>query len=472
MSTSATDMPSLLADRYRPREKLGEGRLAAVYHAEDESLERSVLMHVLRHDLLQQEQLRQRFVDEINASAQRSHPALLEVFDSGEIEGRPFVVTDYVNGRSLYGQGVLRPEDAVLYMRQIAGAVALCQMQDVPHPPISSRNVLLVSEGHVKLVENWQLSPAEISLDLAYYRAPERTEGKPPEPANAVYALGLLLYEFITGQRPVNGQDAPEVARAHLTLRLPSITKAHNRLYLPTLDALLARATARDPASRIANAARFAEELDTTWRNIITETQRLVLPTTPAPAPRTNTGILPRSQPAVAPSHVAPAPAGPISAQAGAPRIEVSARQQPHTPTRSLMRRVLLFVMLLIVAVGVYAGASYTVERVSGVQLPQLPMPQLGLPDINPANIDLDIPEWLSGTEQGETLIVSINEGLNLRNEPGLSTRVVAVVPNGTRVRKLEGPVYVDDVPWVRVRVEGSGRSAEGWMSLNFLNPE
>ncbi|MBC8074701.1 MAG: serine/threonine protein kinase, partial [Chloroflexales bacterium] len=221
------DAAPLLFGRYRVLEQLGEGRLATVYHATDERLKRPVLVHLLRKDLAAQEPLRQRFRDEIAASARRSHPALLELFDSGEIGGRPFMVTEFVAGRPLSALGVLSIEDALLYLRQVTSAVTVCQQADVAHPPISSNNVMLVDEGRVKLIESWLTRPEDVPLDLAFYRPPERTRGEGPAPANVVYSLGLLLYELASGQRVITGNDARAVAQAHLSARIPPL--AHVR---------------------------------------------------------------------------------------------------------------------------------------------------------------------------------------------------------------------------------------------------
>lgn len=466
LTPPTTTLP-LVAGRYRLLEQLGEGRLASVYHATDESLQRSVLVHVLRQNLAGQEALRQRFVAEINASARRSHPALLEVFDSGTLDGRPFVVTDYTTGQPLRDRGVLTPELALLYMRQIAGAVAMCQSRSLPYPPISSSNVLLVDDGHVKLVESWLLPPADVPFDLAHYRAPELTEGMPPGPASPVYALGLLLYELLTGQRPVHGQNAAEVARAHLTLQLAPLARTYPRLYLPTLDDLLRHATARAPQQRLPDATSFANALNEAWRELTTNTQQL--PMLPA-FPVQETGYTDRlAHPQSVPVSVAsPAPPDDAIGWAGGGGFvdPAALRRQPFLRTIAGWGAMLL--LLLAIAWGSYMGASI----VAG-QLPQLSLPQIGLPRINLPRITLPIPDWVIGVGQGEMLIVSINEGLNLRDQPGLNSNVITVIPNGTRVQKVEGPTVVDDVPWVRVRIEQEGAEPlEGWMSLNFLKPE
>jgi hypothetical protein len=129
-------------------------------------------------------------------------------------------------------------------------------------------------------------------------------------------------------------------------------------------------------------------------------------------------------------------------------------------------------VLLLLVAVafGSYVGASYLADRLFAVQLPQIGLP--ALPDINLPNVGVDVPDWLNPIAQGEPLTVNIRDGLNLRDEPGLNTTIVDVIPNGTTVYKLEGPREVDGVSWVRVRVEYNNETREGWMSRTYLTQE
>lgn len=287
MNTSAgSATPPLLFGRYRLLEKLGDGRLASVYRAFDERLHRQVLLHVLRKELIGQSRLHQRFLDEINANAQISHSALLEVFDSGEVNQRPFMVTEYVSGNILYGSGALVPARAAECMRQIASAVAMCQLRGLPHPPISSRNVLLIGESRVELIESWMIPPETAALDFAFYRAPEITAGSPPMPSSVVYSLGLLLYEMLTGKRAVQGASAQELAAAHTMLQLPPLAESNPALHLPAIDELLWKATQHSPERRTADAASFADALEVVWRKHSSETHRLTKRVQPAAVPR------------------------------------------------------------------------------------------------------------------------------------------------------------------------------------------
>jgi serine/threonine protein kinase len=485
---TATPSPApLLFGRYRVHEQLGDTRLTSVYGATDERLSRQVLLHLLRKEFAGQERPQARFIAEIGQSARRSHQALLEVFDSGEASNRPFMITEYVSGRPLRGLGVLTVEQAFLYMRQIVGAVAACQSQadattpnGLYHPPVSSSNVLLVDEGRVKLVDSWLLAPDALLADIAHYRAPELSEGQPASPASAVYSLGLLLYELITGERPVSGEDARSIALAHLNVRIPPLAQARPTLYLPAVEQLLARATARFPEYRYLNAAELAAALDSVWRDLGANTQRLRAPVAQAAAPVAMSVDMPEPQPVAPLPNPSPQPSQRNLTGLDAITSRLRRRSsdnidsdvvRQNSMVRSLVGWVVMLGLLLIVAVGSYMGVNALINQISGVSPPNLPsLP--GLPSADNSDGPL---AWLGGLfGQDEIYIVNLVEGLNLRSRPDVNddTTLIAVAPNGTPVRKLEGPVVRDNIPWLRVEFDMNGQRYEGWMSLNYLRQE
>jgi hypothetical protein len=262
-------------------------------------------------------------------------------------------------------------------------------------------------------------------------------------------------------------------------MRIPSVSHRHPPFYLPALDNLLRKATARLPAQRIADPARFAEALDNVWRASTGNTQRLAtLPAAPPPQPQHH----PQAQQAAPPAatgKTAPQPSpwrGPFppfpskEQQRSLPRAVYSANRRRRSFARTTTSWFFVLLLLVVVAFGSYIGASYLADRLFAVQLPQIGLPTL--PDINLPNVGVDVPDWLNPIAQGEPLTVNIREGLNLRDNPSLNSNVVDVIPNGTTVYKLEGPREVDGVPWVRVRVEHNNETLEGWMSLNYLTQE
>jgi eukaryotic-like serine/threonine-protein kinase len=453
--------PPILHGRYRIEESLGVGRLAVVYRAYDERLQRQVLIHLFRRDLVGQEPLRLRFLAEAQHSASRSHASLLDVFDTGEVGGRPFMVTEFVAGRTLREIGALSLEEALLYFRQLVGAVAACQAAGVPHPPISSANVILVNDGHVELLENWATPPAERGIDLASYRPPERTAGEQVGPAGAVYSLGLLLIEMLSGRRVFAGDDPRAVAARHLNDDVPPLATIQPRLFAPSLDALVRRATARDPQRRPQDAAALGQALDELRRAYTGETQRLAAPPArPARARDRITSTLkrepkPPARPVADP--IAPLPA-PQPARQRQPAQRRTARSQGSVLRQPLVGLGVVVMLFLAVACGAYAVSSAAAGQISA-----------GLPSIS-------LPDWITGVVggEGEVLVVTIGgvEGLNLRADPGLQSQVIALLPNGARVRKLGGPRQVDNVAWLRVRAEVNGRTVEGWAAASFLSSE
>jgi serine/threonine protein kinase len=467
--TRTTPTSSLiLQDRYRIAERLGAGRLATVYRAYDERLQRTVLVHMLRKELVDQEPLRQRFIQEAHAGARRSHQSLLEVFDSGEIAGRPYMITEYVSGSTLRELGALSIEEALLYFRQVVGAVATCQIAGVPHPPISSNNIFLVEDGHVELVESWLTPPADLALDTAAYRAPERSEGQPATPASAVYALGLLLFELLTGRRAISGDDPRTVAQAHLTVRIPALSDVRPLLYVPSLERLLQQATARRPEERPPDAAALGHALDDLRRTITYDTQRLEAPPVQPPSLRERINR-------TAGELVAPRPAQrstPTQRPNDSHLPPARGQAQPYKDRRHAISGIItMLTLLLVVACGAYYGASLALGALTNIELPR---PTINLPSL--PNLGVSLPEWLTGIVSGggQALVVTgvPDEGLNLRDAPGLNTNIIGLLPNRSRVRKLEGPRTVDGVPWLRVRAKLAEGDREGWVSALFVKPE
>ncbi|MCS6889015.1 MAG: serine/threonine protein kinase [Chloroflexus sp.] len=470
----ATKEP-LLFGRYRVHEALGESRLAVVYKATDLRLQRTVLIHLLRKELRDNPRKREQFIAEAAQSARRSHPVLLEVFDSGESSDRPFVITEAVEGRPLFGIGALSVAQALSIVRQVADAVALCQRHrsdESPlglfHPPISSANLLLVGDGQVKLVDGWFFAPALIPADLAHYRAPELSAGQPPQRSSVVYALGILLFELITGQRPIHGEDARATALAHLTQSVPSLARARPTMYLPSVERLIAQATARDPAQRFPDAQAFAQAINDLWRELTVQTRRLVVE--PVATVRPPAEIAAKRQPA-APTPPATPPTRPASRQddlrsrmsrALTTSFDIDQFRR-YNLSRSLMGWFVMILLLLMVAFGSFWAVTWAIERFGLGEAPRLPdLPAWSLPDLS----------W-PGNTTPEQYVVNIAEGLNLRSAPSAQPdNIITIVPNGVVVRKLEGPVMADNIPWLKVQVELNGQIIEGWMSLNYLRPQ
>lgn len=493
MSAASPTNSPLLHNRYRILTRLGEGRLATVYHAEDERLRRKVLVHLLRTELVTQENLRRRFEEEAQRGAQRSHPGLLEVYDSGDVGGRPYMVTEDIAGRSLAEAGRLTPSEALSAVRTVVSAVALSQSQGLPHPPISSRNVWLLAGGRTVLLENWTIPPNEMTRDLAPYRAPERSQGGPPTPATSVYALGVLAWEAFVGHRPF---DTPTVDPAG---EIPPISAARPSLFSPELDRIVAQAVASDPGLRYTTPTDFARALDHYADASTAQTGRLATlprgataaqstiavmqPVHPEPAAeRPKRGLRRNRTTSVAPA-IAPPPPPPMLPEPPASRTvvapapqydqrgmdkqikrEVKREVRRQSCQRALVKRSaqLLFVFLLLY--GSYLGIGYAYDYATG-QLAQIrPTEWLTrqLPD--PADF---IPSWLRNP--GEiTATYRVTRPARLRNAPGATddATIVRVLEAGALVQQI-GPAEPDPngQPYTWMRVVVLDDATQGWIA-------
>ncbi len=471
-------MPIVLAGRYRVEARLGYTRLAAVFRGVDTRLERPVLVYLLKREYTEQPPLRDRFVREAQHGARRTHRSLLEVYDTGDLAGRPYMVTEYVAGRTIAELGALSLEEALLYFRQIVGAVAACQSHAGPVPPISSAHARVIDDGHVELVENWEMTFEVFGRDNASYRPPERTAGRPVGPAGAVYSLGLLLYEMLIGRRIFAGTDALAVAQSHLTDSVPRVTEVLPGLYAPTLDQLLRRITARDPEERPQSAVELGQAIESFRAASNRETQRFVVE---------------ERLPSIRERAVRAVPRRTTEPAAEVKRTAAPARAGYRTARRSgpqLATPIAILVVCAAVAGCSYLAATTVAERMQpggGISLeipalPQLPsvedvIPDLAdlLPDLSRVLPDLSgfLPEWLTGVVEGEgTLMVvtiSDTEGLNLRVEPGLQAAVIGYLPNGTIVRRIGGSRSADQIEWVQVRSQIGDQTIEGWVSSAYV---
>ena len=459
----------ILHERYRIEERLGTGRLAVVYRAYDMRLQRAVLVHLLRRELGEQQALRQRFLEEAQNSARRSHRSLLDVYDSGELAGRPYIVTEFVSGRSLREIGALTPEHALLYFRQLVGAVAACQAAGVPHPPISSANVLLVDDGRVELLENWKQPFAEVAQDLVAYRPPERSTGAAPNAAGTVYSLGLLLIEMLTGQRVVQGQDAASLVEAARNPHIPTISHLLPRIYAPSLDDLIRRMTALDISKRPQDAISLTHMLDGLRRDLLGETQRLpAAPPQPSVGERVRRSTTQIRRPMLRKQPNQGQPAASQGQRQPAQQAAASVDNATMTKPPSLRAIIGLIIMLsLFVVVGftAYYLTSLAAENLTQLRIPR---PEITLPTPN-----INLPEWLTGVVEGEGEILEVTisdpDGLNLRDAPGLNSQVIRTLPNGLQVRKIADAREVDGVNWIPVRVRIDGIEVEGWVSALFV---
>jgi serine/threonine-protein kinase len=255
--------------RYRVDERLGATRIATVYRAYDDKLNRPVLLNLMRSHLVDQRGIRERFISDSELRARNVHSALPEVYDSGTIEDRPFFITEFVTGKTLRARAPVTPIEALQYIRHIVAVIKACQESHIPHPPISSNDFVVISEGHVKWIENWTLTPNEVLIDIASYRSPERQQGSAETVESAIYAVGILLFEILGGFRPFSGTNADEILTQHESSDIPPVSAVVSAGCPPEIDDLIMRCTARNYRNRLNNLDELLELIEQARRDIV-----------------------------------------------------------------------------------------------------------------------------------------------------------------------------------------------------------
>ncbi len=255
--------------RYEILQPLGEGSTSVVYHARDRELNRRVALKLLKEPPAGSP-VRERFRREAEAAAGISHPNVVQVFDAGEREGRPFIVMEFVEGRTL--SAVLRDEgsslrDRVALLEQAARGAAAAHARGVVHRDLKPANILVSSAGVPKIADfglvhveasATGLTRTGTALGTPLYMAPEQVEGATSllSSRSDVYSLGAILYEMLSGHPPFVGETVMDVYR-----RIVSEEAARVPTAPPDLESIALRALEKHPSRRYPDAGAFADDL-------------------------------------------------------------------------------------------------------------------------------------------------------------------------------------------------------------------
>lgn len=266
------NVETLAGGRYRVERTLGRGGMAAVYLAHDAELERPVAIKVLAEHLANDEAFRQRFLREARMAAKLSHPNVVHVYDQGDEDGRPFIVMEYVEGKTLGDElrdnGPMAPAPVVDLALQICGGLEHAHASGLVHRDVKPGNLLLRADGTVKIADFGIARAAQATkltqigsvLGTAAYLAPEQAEGKQVTAAADIYSLGCVLFELLTGRTPYVFETLPELVFKQREEPITPIREL--RPEVPAeLEAAVMHCLARNPEYRPASAAELAREL-------------------------------------------------------------------------------------------------------------------------------------------------------------------------------------------------------------------
>ena len=266
---------------YRILARLGEGGMGEVYRAHDEHLDRDVALKLLHGSTVPDDTARARLLREARAAAALNHPAICTIHEVGEADGQPYIAMEWIAGRTLaesVSGGPLPAADVMRYGRDIADALAHAHSRQIIHRDLKTANVALTSDGRVKVLDFGlakrlsteafadavtEASPRTLTTAGAIvgtiaYMAPEQLRGQPADARSDVWALGVVLYELVTGKRPFRGQSAFEISGAIFhdeALPLPTTVPVPLRM-------VIARCLDKQPDRRYQTASEVRAALD------------------------------------------------------------------------------------------------------------------------------------------------------------------------------------------------------------------
>ncbi|NBD07395.1 MULTISPECIES: serine/threonine-protein kinase [Corallococcus] len=277
--TRAERGPGTLAGEYVLKAMLAAGGHGSVYEAEHRILGRHAAVKVLHAHLADQGEMLQRFVREARVVNQIHHPNIVDVYDFGLMpDGSPYYVMELLSGRTLsqvvQERGRLSASRALAYLEPICGALEAAHRAGVVHRDLKSSNILVVEEGEkprlklldfgiAKLIQQEPgqegLTTAGQRLGTAHAMAPEQFRGGRIGPPTDVYALGVLLYQLLTGRYPFQSDDRLELERMHL--EAPPPRPSVRAPVSPAMDAVVLRCLDKDSTRRYPSVNAFLTAL-------------------------------------------------------------------------------------------------------------------------------------------------------------------------------------------------------------------
>jgi eukaryotic-like serine/threonine-protein kinase len=287
----------VLAGRYEIEGLLGQGGMARVFRGTDRVLGRTVAIKVLSPQFAGDDQFVTRFRREAQAAAALNHPNIVSVYDTGSQGDVHFIVMEYVEGRTLRdairGDGPLLPQRAGEIGEAVARALASAHEAGLVHRDIKPGNIMLTRDGEVKVMDfgiartstGDTLTQTAAILGTASYLSPEQAQGMTVDARSDIYSLGCVLYEMLTGRPPFAGDSPVSIAYKHV--KEDPVPPGRLNADVPTsMDAVVMKCMAKNPANRYQTAEELREDLERAGRGMPT----LATPVLPGDATEVVTG--------------------------------------------------------------------------------------------------------------------------------------------------------------------------------------
>jgi len=287
--------------RYKILAKLGEGGMGVVYKAQDTKLDRPVALKFLPAHLLGNEEVRKRFHREAKSAAALSHPNVCTVFEIDEADNQTFIAMELIEGETLdekIARGPLPLDEALAIAQQIAEGLQAAHDRGVIHRDVKPENILVDKKGHVtimdfglaQLQQASRLTKADQTLGTTTYMSPEQAQGAEVDHRTDVWALGVVLYEMLVGERPFKGEYDSAILYSILNEQPEPITSLRTGVPME-LEVAVNKALAKQPDERYQSLADFLIDLRAVSKTKVSGSSRVMstVATPPASAAPTRT---------------------------------------------------------------------------------------------------------------------------------------------------------------------------------------
>lgn len=260
---------TLLNNRYRLVSQQGSGGMAVIYKAVDQLLGRTVAVKILRPSLTNDPTFHTRFINEARAVANLAHPNIVTVFDVGSDGPTQYIVMEFIDGQDLKkvirAEGALPIDRALNLSIQICAGVGFAHRAGLVHADVKPQNILVTRDDIVKvtdfgiaqaLSDTQPGEKASVVWGSPHYFAPEQAQGEKPTAASDVYAIGIVMFELLTGRLPYMGANQQELALAHIRDAVPLVTE-FNPSVPENLARIVHKVMSKEPSERY----RMADQL-------------------------------------------------------------------------------------------------------------------------------------------------------------------------------------------------------------------
>ena len=262
----------ILGQRYEIVEKIGVGGMSIVYLAKDTRLGRDVAVKVLKEEIAAEDDIKARFGDEAKSAASLIHPNIVNVYDVGEDKGCNYIIMEYIKGKTL--KEIIKakaPFDSITTISislQIASALSYAHKNKIIHRDIKPQNIMISSNGNVKVMDFGIARAANIStltnvvsaVGSVHYFSPEQARGGFIDNKSDIYSLGITMFEMATGKIPFDGENSVSIALKHINDELPNISE-YNPEVNKSLEGIIRKAANKKSDERYADIELMIDDL-------------------------------------------------------------------------------------------------------------------------------------------------------------------------------------------------------------------